>query len=145
MSLIVNKLMSTLKVLSFYFAPGATTATVVSWQPMRDFGVLLAQFVRAVGSSAVTMTINVATDASGTDSTVLVTKTFTEQPDASGDYVFLEIIASQIRQKGEEDGKDYTHVSVVLSVATGTDTGVVNYILGAPRFSKDGLTADSIA
>ncbi len=145
MNLIVNKLKSTLKVLSFVFAPGATTETEVSWQSMKNFGALLAQFIRVSGSSAVTMTINVATDESGTDSAVLETKTFDGQPDAVGDYVFMEIIASQIRQKGEEDGKRYSHVSVVLTVATDTDTGVVNYILGESRFSQDGLTADNIA
>ena len=147
MTLMVNKLMSTLKVLSFYFAPAATTATEVSWQPMRDFGALLVQFVRAVGTSNVAFAVYVATDDEGSDKAELVAKTLTAgtQPNAAGDYVFLEVLASQVRQKAETDGKKYTHVSVVASVATGADTGVVNYVFGEPRFAGAGLTADYIS
>ena len=147
MALDVNKLLSEVKITHYDHDPNATAATDVGWVDMRDYGCFTASFFRTVGTSALTMTIlaNTASDGSGDEATI-ATKTFTAgQPNAVGDYVFLEALAQQIAQKSAEDGKAYRYVSVNLTLATGTDEGVVTYIQSKPRFAYDEMTADYIS
>ena len=147
MTLNVNKQLSERKVTMYDFDPDATAATAVGWVDMRDFSKLLVCVMRTIGTSVMTLTIdaNTASDGGG-DNVTISTKTFTAgQPDAVGDTVFLEIIASQIAQKASEDGKDYRYASAAISVATGTDEAVVTYVQDGARFAGDGLTADLIA
>jgi hypothetical protein len=146
MALDVDKITSEVKVLQYDFDPDATTATDIGWVDMRDYFKILVSFFRTVGTSDLTLTIlaNTASDGSGDEATI-VSKTFTAgQPNATGDYVFLEALASQVAQQGSEDSKDYRYVSANCTVDTGTDEGVVSYILD-PRYCRDGLTADLIS
>ncbi len=141
-SLSVNKILSSMKITQYDFDPDAATATAAGWVAMKNFGQLAVSFFRTVGTGDITLTINGATDASGSNSTIIVTKTLTYQPDAVGNYVFLECLAEQINSVGKAAGYDFTHASAVITFETGTDEGVVTYIQGAPRFAYDGLTAD---
>jgi len=146
MALDVDKMQSELKRLIYDFDPNATTATDIGWVDMRDYFSIMVDFFRTVGTSALTLTIlaNTASDGSGDEATI-ATKTFTAgQPNALGDYVFLEALASQVGAAGDADGKDYRYVSANCTVATGTDEGVVSYTLN-PRFPREGLSADLIS
>jgi hypothetical protein len=140
-----DKISSVSKVMMFDFDPGATTVTAVSWQPMENFQNLLAMFMRTIGTSTATLTINAATDSSGTDSAVVATKTFTDgQPDAVGDYVYLEVSAEDVAQKASDNSKNYTHVSAVISVETGTDEAVVTYVFTGSRYTNGNGTEDHV-
>lgn len=143
----VNKGLSTLKIRAYDFDPNATTETAVAYVDMKDFGGLIAQFIRTIGVSDITMTIYASTQGSaGGDEGLIATKTFTAgQPNSVGDCAYLEILSEQIAQKGSTDGKAYRYAAVKVSFATGTDEGVVNYILTSPRYAGDGLTADFIS
>jgi len=120
--------------------PDATTATDVAWVDMRDYGKFIASFFRTVGTSALTYKIiaNSASDGSGTDVEI---KAGSAAPDAVGDYAFLECTAEELLSAGT----DLRYVSLNLTLATGTDEGVVTYIRSCPRHAQSGLTADSIA
>jgi hypothetical protein len=146
MALDVEKLTTSLKITHYDFDPNATSATDIAWVDMRDITKLLVSFFRTVGTSNLTFTIlaNTASDGTGDEGTIF-TKTFSAgQPNAVGDYVFGEILAEQVAQKGTDDGKAYRYVSANLTVATGTDEGVVTYI-AEPRFAYENLTADSVS
>jgi len=145
MSLTADKLATEIKVTQYDFDPNSTAATAVAWVDMRDFSKLLVAFFRTIGTSAVTLTIKAGTTSSGGTTATVVTKTVSSEPDAVGDYIFLECLASQVAQKAAEDGYAYRYVSAYVSFATGTDEGVVTYILGGPKFAYDGLTADYVS
>lgn len=142
-----QKIRSRVKVTSYDFDPDATTATDVAWVDMRDFAVLLIQFFRTVGTSALTFKILANTQADGSGQDVEVkTVTLAAQPDAVGDYVFAEVTAQEIAQAAADAGvAGARYVSASLAFATATDEGVVTYIRSEPRFAHDGLTADSVA
>lgn len=140
-----DKISSVSKAMMFDFDPDATTATAVSWQPMENFQNFLAMFMRTIGTSTATLTINAATGSSGTDSAVIATKTFTAgQPDAVGDYVYLEISAEDVAQKASDNSKNYTHVSAVISFETNTDEAAVTYVFTGGRYSNGNGTSDHI-
>lgn len=141
-----DKLASTLAVTSYDLDPDATTAKEVAWVDMRDFDSLLVQFVRTVGTSNLTLKImgNTASDGSGTDVDI-ITKTITDEPNAVGDFVFVETDRHQIAQKAGAAGVEgVRYVTAVTTFATGTDEGVVNYIRRGLR-PHDGLSADTVA
>lgn len=145
MALTPEKLTSELKVTQYDFDPNSTAATAVSWVDMKDYSKLLVAFFRTVGTSGLTFLIQASAASNGASAETVVTKTISSEPDAVGDYVFAEVLAEQIRQKGEETGKALRYVSAVLTFATGTDEGVVTYVLGGPRFKYTGLTADYVS
>lgn len=129
------------------FDPDSTNATDVAWVDMRDYGGILIGFFRTVGVSDLTFTVlaNAASDGSGTDVTV-ATKTLTGvQPNAVGDYTWLEVTAEQIRAACEAAGVDGRYISCNLTFGTNTDEGVVYYERYEPRFAYADLTADAIA
>lgn len=135
-----------LAVKSFDFDPDATTATEIEWVDMRNFSRILVGFFRTVGSSAVTFKLmaNSESDGSGTDVDI-VTHAVGSEPDAVGDQIYLETDAQQIAQKAADAGETgVRYITAVVSVATGTDEGVVTYIRKAER-AYDGLTADVVA
>ena len=103
-----DKLLSTLKMTFYDFDPNATSLTDIAWVDMRDIYSFLVVFFRTVGTSDVVLNIVANTTDDGTgDEAIIATKTFTAgQPNAVGDYVFLEALAQQVAQKGSEDGKD---------------------------------------
>lgn len=145
MALDVDKMLSELKILHYDLDPNATTATDVGWVDMRDYLAIAVSFFRTIGTSDVTLKIlaNTASDGSGDEATI-VTKTISSQPDATGDYIFLEALADQIAQQGSEDGKAYRYVSANYSFATGTDEGVMTYVL-KPRYPRADLSSDLIS
>ena len=136
-----SHLENNLAVTQYDFDPDATTETEIAWVPMKDFRNILVSFFRTVGTSDVTLKIQGATDSSGTGATDIVTKTVSSQPDAVGDYIFLEAGINDILAAGS--GLDF--VSAVVSVATGTDEGVISYIRGRALRPESGLTADVVA
>ena len=145
-ALTVKKLSTVLNVTQYDFDPDATTATDVGWVDMRDYRHFMFSFFRTVGTGTTAFTIlaNTASDGSGDEATI---KTITPAaaPDAVGDYVFGEMLAEEVRQKGDEDGKAYRYISVNITLGTATDEGVVTYILGNSRFPRENLTADVVA
>lgn len=137
-----------LKITQYDHDPDATTATDVGWVDMSGFNKFLVSFFRTVGTSALTFSIlaNSASDGSGTDVTVK-TKTLTDvQPNAVGDYTFLEVTEDEVKAAAVAAGETgVRYVSASLTLATATDEGVVTYILAGPNYAASGLTADSIA
>lgn len=123
------------------FDPGATTVTEIEWRPIKEFHRFLAAFFRTIGTSAVTFDIAVATDGSGTGVTQVVAHAVGSEPDAVGDQIYLECDAHQMRSALP----GATHWTPRVSVATGTDEGVVLTEEHEPLFSRSGLTADIIA
>lgn len=143
--LTANKLMSEIKITQYDFDPDSTESTAVGWVDMRDFSKLLVGFFRTVGTSNITLLIKAATSAAGANAQTIVTKTISAQPNAVGDYVFLECLAEQIAQVAATSGYALRYVSAYVSFATNTDEGVVTYVQGGPRFAYDGLTADYVS
>ncbi|HOC94289.1 MAG TPA: hypothetical protein PKH33_18205 [bacterium] len=140
-----NKLMSEIKITQYDFDPDSTESTAVGWVDMRDFSKFLVGFFRTVGTSNITLLIKAATSAAGANAQTIVTKTISAQPNAVGDYVFLECLAEQIAQVAATSGYALRYVSAYISFATNTDEGVVTYVQGGPRFAYDGLTADYVS
>lgn len=143
--LTANKLASEIAVTHYDFDPDATAATAVGWVDMRDFSKMMVSFFRTIGTSAMTLTIKAAPAASETNAQTIVTKTVSSEPDAVGDYLFLECLADQIAQVAATSGYALRYVSAYVSFATATDEGVVTYIRGGSRFAGEGLSADNIA
>ena len=143
-----NKLLANTAITHYDLDPNATTATEVAWVDMQDFGVFTASFFRTVGTSNLTLQVlaNTAADGSGTD-VVVKTKDLTNaQPNAVGDYTFIEVTAAEIAQAAADAGVEGArYVTVEATLATGTDEGVVTYVRSEPRFAHDGLTSDVIA
>jgi len=135
-----NKLKTELAVKSYDFDPGATTETVIAWVDMRDFGNFLVSFFRTIGTGAVTLSIKASTVAAGTSPVTVVTHAVASEPNAVGDQIFLECGINDILSAGS----GLRYVSAVVSVATGTDEGVVTYVRGNGCKAAD-LTADVIA
>jgi hypothetical protein len=136
-------LSSTLKVTSYDFDPNETAATDISWQDMRDFGAILIQLFRSVGTGSVssfTILANPQSDGSGTDSEVKA-HAIGSAPDAVGDYINLEALASEFPPLGS----NLRYVSGAVSLVTATDECVAIYVRGMPRFAYGSLTADAIA
>lgn len=144
MSANFNELVKEGGVIAMYdFDPNATTTTDISWVDMRDYDRLLVGFFRTIGTSDLTFSLigNTASNGGGTDVT-LKTKTLTSvQPDAVGDYTFLEISADEIVAASESGAR---YVSANMAFATSTDEGVVLYIRTGAKYPQT-LTADVIA
>lgn len=125
--------------------PDSTSATDVGWVASNTYEVWRFGFFRTIGTSALTMKVigNTTATGSGTDFDIK-SKTLTGvQPDAVGDYTWIEVNAAEIRDAaGSYECKG---ISLSLAFATATDEGVAIYIGRSPRFAKADLTADSIA
>lgn len=138
-----QKFMSRNALRLYDFDPGATTETEIAWVDMRDYEGFIATFFRTIGTGAVTFKImaNTASDGSGTDADIS-THAVGSEPDAVGDQIHLEI-SSEMLATSSTAGLRY--VTAVVSVATGTDEGVVSYVRYNTRNAKDALTADIVA
>lgn len=141
----MNQLITeTVKVTQYDFDPDSADAVDVAWVDMRDYDRILCGFFRTVGTGDIdTMRVigNPQSNGGGTD-VVIKTKTLTGvQPNAVGDYNFIEVSADEIVAAGE----DLRYVSLQLEFATSTDEGVVTYIRGGAKYPQSGLTADVIA
>lgn len=142
-SVTTDYLSSTLKVTMHDFDPDETTHTDVNWSDMRDFGAVLMTMMHTVGTGTVnafSILANAASDGSGTDATVK-THALGSDPNAVGDYIHLEALASEIVNLAT----DLRYVSGNISLATTTDECVVTYVFGLPRFAYGSLTADYVS
>lgn len=137
-----DKLLSNLAITHYDFDPDGTDAVDVGWVDMRDFSHFACSFFRTVGTSALdtfTIIANPESDGSGTDVNVK-THAVGSEPNALGDYLFLECTAEEIGALGST----LRYVSAACEFATGTDEGVVTYIRKGKR-SYDALSADTVA
>lgn len=128
------------------FDPNGTDPVDVGWVDMRDYDSIVIGFFRTIGTSALdtfALLANDASDGSGTDVTVKA-KTVSSEPNAVGDFLFLEVSASEIRQACEAAGVDGRYVSASVEFATGTDEGVILYVRRGLQ-KKLNLSADTIA
>ena len=131
------------------FDPDATTLTLVDLVPgstdeclpIAEFRRYIAGFMRTIGTSNVAFQIIAATDADGTGATVVRAHAVASQPDAVGDYIWLEVDVEQVR----EALSTATHIGVRASFATATDEGVIFFERAEPMFPRSGLTSDRIA
>lgn len=137
---VTDKSSSNMAITQYDLDPDATTATDVGWVDMRDWGAVIMSFFRTVGTSDVTYKIlaNSASDGSGSDVEI---KVGTADPDAVGDYCFLECTSEELLSAGS----GLRYVTLNVTFATGTDEGVVTYIRSMPRHAQASLTSDSIA
>lgn len=134
------------KVSTKIFDPNATSKTAAEWVDMSVFQAILVQFLRITGTSDITFEIAVATSNAGANAAVLKSSTLAAgQPNAAGDYVFLEAFAEEIAAKSATDGKNYQYASAYISFVTGTDDGYVTTTRFNPRFAYDALTSDHIS
>lgn len=140
-----QQLRANLIVKPYDFDPDATSATDVGWYDAQDIDSLVVQFIRTVGTSALTFTIigNTAADGSGTDSAIK-TITLANQPNAFLDTAFGEVTRGEILQAATTAGREIRGVSAALTFATGTDEAIVNYIIKPTHVIKDN-TADIVA
>lgn len=142
-----QKFIANNKVTHYDFDPGATSLTDIAWVDMRDFESFTASFFRTIGTSAVVFHIlaNSASDGSGTDVNIK-THAVGSEPDAVGDYLFLSCTAEEVAQEASDAGvANARYVTAQVSVATGTDEGVITYILSGANRPTLNLTADSVA
>lgn len=135
-------LKSSLAVTAYDFDPGATTATSIAWVDMNGYSSIMVGFFRTVGTSATTLSITSDSDSDGGGTNVTVkTKVLTAaEPNAVGDYTWIEVSESDIAE-ADADGR---YVTATVSSATSTDEGVVIYIRKAKHL-KLNATADNIA
>lgn len=147
-ALAVSKLAGEIWLDPIDFDPNVTTAVDVKWYPeFKNFGCLMAQIVRRIGTGAVThfkIMGNTAVDGTGTDYDIK-SHAIASEPDALHDSLILEITADEVARVGDEAGVRILAVSVSLRLASGTDEFVVNHVFGDPRYKHGALTADNVA
>ena len=136
-----NKLFTELAIKQYDFDPGATTATEIAWVDLRDFCSFAASFFRTIGTGATTFKIQASSASNGAAPVDIVTHAVGSEPDAVGDQIFLECGINDLLNAGT----DLRYVSAVVSVATGTDEGVILYVRGKAKFKTSDLTADVVA
>jgi len=145
-----EKLSSNIAVFVYDFDPDETDVTDVTWKDMQGFGSFMAIFFRTIGTGDLDtfeILANAASDGSGTDVTIK-THALTDQPNATGDYAFLECTSEEIQQANVSTVTGtLRYVTASLEVATTTDEGVVVYIFGHPDagWSYRGLTTQYIS
>jgi hypothetical protein len=134
----MNSLLSErFKVTHYDFDPDATTATDIAWVDMSNCSRVIFSFFRTVGTSDLTMTVlgNSASNGGGTDRTIKTKALTGVQPNAVGDYTFVEVSREECIAANE----DVRYVSLNLTFATGTDEGVVTYV----REMMTGITSNT--
>ena len=139
----VDYLSSVLKILMFESDPDNTVAVDVSWQDMRDFESFLCTLFHSVGTGTlVSFAILANSDSAGGAADVNVkAHALATQPDAVGDWVFLECLASEFPPLGST----LRYVSANYDPGTSTDEFIFTYVFGQPKFAFGGLTAQVIA
>lgn len=130
------------------FDPDVDTPVDVAWVDMQNYRTFQVAFFRTVGVGNVDglrILANSSPTGAGTDVVVKV-HALTAQPNAVGDYVFLECQAEEVMQEANDAGvTGARYVTANIEFATATDEGVVMYELGSPRFASDHLTADVVS
>lgn len=135
--------------------PGATTAIVCSpdgGANKRSFAIALAEAFgvlvkpTVVGGNGITkVEIVAADDAAMTTNLTVVKDSGAIQADALDDQVFLECLASEVRQLSDAGGFNLQYVAARITMATATDEASVVYVGFSPRYPRTGLTATAIA
>lgn len=144
----IEHLKANLAVTHYDFDPDVDTKVDAAWVDMRDFTHILMSFFRTVGTSNLDtfrVLANDASDGSGTDVEVIAHAMISAEPNAVGDYIFVECTDTMIREACDAAGVDGRYVSLNLEFATSTDEGVVTYIRSGARFPSTGLTANNVA
>jgi len=146
-ALAATPLSEELAVTMYDFDPDATTATDVAWVDMQGYDSIMVMIFRTVGTAATTFLLqgNTESDGSGTDVT-LKTHAIDDEPNAVGDFIFLEITAAEIEAVGRAQATPISprYICAVVSVATNTDEMVVTYIRKSNRPHR-ALTVDTVA
>lgn len=140
-ALSTDKLSSILKVLSYDFDPDGTDPVDVAWVPISSFEHFMACLFHSVGTGNVdtfNIIANTQSDGSGTD---VIVKSSTADPDAVGDFAFLECSRSELASLGS----GLAYVSANVELADATDECVITYIRSGARWSYAGLTTNVIA
>jgi len=148
---IANDLRTTLNVRTLDFDPATANDEFVTLNPsgsvvgiaLGTYRKFMAQYMTSVGTGGITLfTMGGATDSAGSGYVVAVSHALGSNPDAVGDYVTIECNDEQIR----EVLATATHVCVQANLVTGTDEGVVNFIMADPLYGPTaGLTGDRIS
>lgn len=143
-----DKLGSNIAVYVYDHDPDDSGAQDVEWKDMRDFNSFMAIFFHSVGTGTISefdLLGNAQSAGTGTDLT-LKSHALGSNPDAVGDYLFLEVTASEIAQLDTSTiTGDVRYVTASVDMDTSTDEAVVIYIFGNPRFRHDGLCTDVVA
>lgn len=113
------------KTTMYDFDPDATSAVDIAWVDMSNASRLRIGFFRTIGTSDLTFLVlgNSASNGGGTDRTIKTVTLTGVQPNAVGDYTFVEVSRDEIIATNE----DIRYVSANLAFGTGTDEGVVVY------------------
>jgi hypothetical protein len=131
-----------LKVTQYDFDPDATTATDIAWVDMSNCDRILISFFRTIGTADLTFTVlgNSASNGGGSDVTIKTVTLTGVQPNAVGDYTFVEVSRDEMVAASE----DIRYISANCTVATGTDEAVITYIREMMT-AVSGNTANNIA
>lgn len=146
----VVNLKSELKITSAV-SVGSTTGTwFAPIVDMRDFGSAMFQLTHGgsgtEGLTALTIRAATASNGSGDVATIkTIDLAKRGNPDARGDYLTEEILASDVMQKAAEIGKDYRYVGLYGTASNTVGSWVNTAILGDPRFAHEGLSGDFIS
>ncbi len=140
-----DKMLANLAVTHYDFDPDDADPNDVAWVDMRDFSNFMCSFFRTVGTGALdtfAIIANSASDGSGTDVTVR-SHAVSSEPNATGDYIFLEISGDEIADIESENGVAILGLSASCEFATGTDEGVVTYVIRGRQYAD--ATADTVS
>ncbi len=126
----------------FDFDPDGTTLTDVSWQRLKG-EVFLVGIMRTVGTGNVdAFKIRASKASDGSSPVDIKAKTISAEPNAVGDYIWLEVTIDDILAAA---GAGYKYVSASIQMATGTDELAVYYEMGLTRSKHEDLTADYVS
>ena len=143
----VDNILTTNKKEMFFHEPGGTTIEYVSWVSAKDMSNFVGGYLRCILTGTLTA-LSICVGESATPSTIAVVlaKDVTSNPDAVGDYVFVEVSAAQIQKAAADAGIADVElfVSVAVTEATVTSDSAILYD-STRKIEKDCLTADSIA
>lgn len=140
-----EKLSNNLAVTHYDFDPDSADPVKVGWVDMRDFGTFMCSLFRSVGTGNVDgFKIYASESSTGAGTPVEIKVASGIDPDAVGDYAFLELTAAELAHY-DTANVGLRYVSAEIELQTLTDECVVTYIRGNPRYPRDGLTSDVIA
>jgi hypothetical protein len=139
-----NKILAE-QAMELHYIADSSTAVHSAWVDMRDFtqfacGVL-ATALSSTGLSTFELHANSAADGSG-DNVVVKAHSLSPAPSTASDYVWLELIASEISQLSAANGKSYRYVSAYIQSANSGDHQALVYVRAGALARYAGLTSD---
>jgi hypothetical protein len=144
----VDKTLSKCKIQLLQHDPVGTGAENVSWVKAKDFEGFTIGYQRTAVAGALTA-LSIVVGESATPSTVAIvaSKDVTVNPDAVGDYVFLEVSSAEIQKTASDAGISGVELYVSAQVTEAVDTQVstILYLQSPANHAVEGLTSDSIA